>query len=609
MVNAASVLKASSVRNTIPCAETSRVAVSPGGVLIAASSGLEIVVFDIHTGERIGDTLRGHESTIRGLQFSADGARLASCSWDRTIRLWDVKTRKTVGEPLWGHTSAVLSLAWSRDGQRLVSTSDDGTVRVWDTFSGRQIWRNDIPHAISSVAYSPDGACVMSAGRSNEIAMWRSDDGRPAGVLSGRTSWVTSVAFSPDGTQIASGSIDGTIRICDVQTGEQVGVAFEGHTSWVYAVVFSPDGACIASISHDQTLRLWNLGATGLISGRVIGRINSQSLAFSPDGAYLVTAAEASVIVWDTDYSTVEDTPAHHTKWVTCLALSPTGAQVVSGFDDQTIRIWDSITGKPVGQPLVGHTGWVTAVAVSPDGASIVSGSEQTLYLWDMTTSRQVGDPLEGHKHTIRAVSFSGDGRRILSCSDSELLIWDMDSCTVLSRGRFDKYVTLDHSLSAFVPNRSLLVRASQPNQVLLWDVALQKPRCPPWSGEEYPTSIALSSDGAQIVLGHINGKVSIWDLSGRLLNLFEGHRRWVRAVAFSPNGTHVASGSDDETIRITNVKTGMALGRPIQCGDKVISLAFSADGMRLASGLWEGLVRIWDVSPQSLVSGKYRLQ
>lgn len=597
----------SAVQNTIHCPRTGHVAVSPDGTLIAANSGYDIIMFNIHTGERVGDKLCGHDNLITDLQFSADGARLASCSYDETVRLWDVKTRKAAGEPLRGHIYWVWSVAWSRDGQRIVSGSWDCTVRAWDTSSGKELWCTNVGYGVSSVAYSPDGALVAAAGGgSNDITLL-SGDGRSTGALSGHTGTITSVTFSHDGTWLASGSYDCTVRVWDLGTREQVGEPLEGHTGLVSAVAFSPsDNNQIASVSSD-TLRLWNLSATGPIAGRVLGSTGSGSLAFTPDCASVVTASDDSITVWDADRHTTENAPAHHTDRVTCLAFSPTGPRIVSGSDDKTVRIWDSSTGKAIGKPLAGHPGYVTAIAVSPDGALIISGSEKALYLWDMATSQRVGDPLEGHEGFVRAACFSDDGRRILSCSESELLIWDRDTHALLSDGR-SEFPVSDLDSFAFGPDHKLLVGGSwSTGKVLLWDVTLQEPRGSPWSINS-PTSVAISPDGSKIALGQRSGEVSVWDLSGKQLQLFNGHQDWVRAVAFSPDGAYIASGSDDMTIRITNVESGQLIGLPIQCGDEVLSLAFTADGMRLASGLLNGHIRIWGVSPESLVSGEYSI-
>ena len=150
------------------------------------------------------------------MTFSPDGARLASGSWDETVRLWDVATGEEIRQ-LKDSTNWATSVAFSPDGTRLASGSLDDTARLWDVATGNEIRR-----------------------------------------FEGHTDWVESVAFSPDGTRLASGSKDETVRLWDVATGDEVR-RLEGHTYVVFSVAFSPDGTRLASGSGDKSVRLWRV--------------------------------------------------------------------------------------------------------------------------------------------------------------------------------------------------------------------------------------------------------------------------------------------------------------------------------------------------------------
>jgi WD40 repeat protein len=112
----------------------------------------------------------------------------------------------------------VLSVAWSPDGAKLATAGNDGTVRLWDVAARRQI-------------------------------------GEP---LFGHNFAVSSVAFNPGGDVLASAGYDRTVRLWDVSSHQPIGAPFTGHTDSVYAVAFSPDGRTLASASHDGTVRLWD---------------------------------------------------------------------------------------------------------------------------------------------------------------------------------------------------------------------------------------------------------------------------------------------------------------------------------------------------------------
>jgi WD domain, G-beta repeat len=206
--------------------------------------------------------LTGHTDQVLSVAFSPDGKTLASGSADHAVRLWDVATGDPIGDPLTGHTGRVWSVAFSPDGKTLASGSDDATVRLWDVATGRPIGSpliDDIG-GVLSVAFSRDGKTLASGGDDRTVRLWDVATGRPIGdPLTGHTGPVYSVAFSRDGKTLASSSLDATVRLWDVATGRPIGSPLTGHTGRVWSVAFSPDGKTLASSSDDDTVRLWNV--------------------------------------------------------------------------------------------------------------------------------------------------------------------------------------------------------------------------------------------------------------------------------------------------------------------------------------------------------------
>ncbi|KAH8601786.1 hypothetical protein B0O99DRAFT_562479, partial [Bisporella sp. PMI_857] len=146
------------------------------------------------------------------------------------------------------------------------------------------------------------------------------------------------------------------------------------------------------------------------------GRV--KSVAFSPDGQRVVSGSDDETIrLWDAATGALQQTLKGHSDWVNSAAFSPDGQLVVSGSDDKTVRLWDAATGA-LQQKLEGHSGWVNSVAFSPDGQRVVSGSDdKTVRFWDAATGA-LQQTLEGHSGRVNSVAFSPDGQRVVSGSD-----------------------------------------------------------------------------------------------------------------------------------------------------------------------------------------------
>jgi WD40 repeat protein len=193
------------------------VAFSPDGRHLAgAADGFTIEIWDIRDapiGRKI-HTLRGHSWLITAMGFGPDPdcARLASASGDSTVRIWDVRTGKEITKLHEG--GVVCSVAFSQDGGRLASGSLNRTVKVWDAETGQLMETLPDPTGVvQCVAFHPKDDRLLAWGSTDTtvtVGNWATKQIR---TLHGHTSWVESVAFSPDGAWLASGSLDGTVKI------------------------------------------------------------------------------------------------------------------------------------------------------------------------------------------------------------------------------------------------------------------------------------------------------------------------------------------------------------------------------------------------------------
>jgi WD40 repeat protein len=370
------------------------------------------------------------------------------------------------------------------------------------------------------------------------------------------------LALAMEAVNIDEPPLNAVSKLANVANGMGTRTIFTGHNGAVQAGAFSPDGrqaisgGCVqaddAGICHSGELILWDLAAKKEMVRWPGHDAWVSALAWSPSGKEILSGGgDGSLVLWDAANQEILAQWDAHDAAINALAISPDGTLAAAASDDGTLTLLD-LANRQINHHLEGHSGPILDVAFSPDGKHLLSGSaDATMILWDVTT----GEPLRtftGHRSSIRGVAFLPDGLRILSASgDLTFRLWDTTTGAELQKRE---------------------------------------------SGDQ-PNGMALGPDG-HTVLHRVDHVIYIWDLEQwnaphqKLL----GHVGVIRDVAVSADGRLALSAGDDGTVRIWNLH-GEGDLQQTNIGLLVTGVAVAPDGKALAIGAWGGDSMIWDLA------------
>lgn len=377
----------------------------------------------------------------------------------------------------------------------------------------------------------------------------------------GHSAWLTSFAFSADGTLLAAGSADNRIDLWDVSRGKLIRT-FSGHTGWVLSMVFSPDQRQLLSASNDKTVRLWDI-----VTGKTLRTFEHadgvDSVAFSPDGSFLATAAGRMVTLWKTT-------------------------------ETKQFRSYGPLPGD------------LHSVAFSPDGKRIVAGGFDALQVLAVAT----GDVLRNfdeHSGLISTVAFLTDDQ-IISGTGQEFEVWSIDAGSRVRRFGLASSDGAENFVGMFAlsPDRQRVAAVGHIVGTLhLWDVSsgnlIRK-----FEDDASSEAVGLSTEYVVTASGHEPNEFTMWSVyTGRRVHDFTANLRRMAAVAFSADSRMLISGGNDESILFWDVSSGKLISSLGGfSGWSVVSLGMSEDGRRLISEIQrddDHEVRVWELPSQRL--------
>jgi WD40 repeat protein len=583
-------------------------------------------------------TLTGHNMSVVGVAFSADGRKSITVGYDGTVKIWD--SEQGIQLHSWrNRVGSFNAIALSPDQKRLVAggyIGQDGPATIWNTEDGKLLLTLDgHGRQVESVAFSPDGASVLTGSVDNTAILWNARTGEKLHTLKGHRSPVNGVAFSPDGKSVATASWDRTAKIWDV-TGKELRT-LTGHGERVNSVAFSPDGRTLLTGSWDHTARLWDAQ-----KGTQIRTFNGSSfvhcVAFSPCGRQLATGDHGGIVtVWDTEQGHPLLRNKGHADALRAIVFSPDGRRLLTSSADRTAKVWDALPTKqeftvyPPGSvycavfssdarsiaaalddhtariysastgeellTLKGHKSILTGVAFSRDNQRVLTGSvDKTAKIWDSAKGTELFT-LSGHKARINAVAFSPDDQRIVTAShDKTAKAWDtQNGKELLTFNGHRRQVTG----VVFHPDGQRIITCSTDGTARLWNAQTgAEIRSFTKNGHEL-NAVTVSEDGKHILTGGDQGNLILWNIeTGAIVQSFSGHKSAVNAVALSPDGQRVVSCGFDQTVRVWETRKGTELLSLKGYTAAMSSASFSRDGQRILTSSFGRAVRVWNSRP-----------
>ena len=598
-----------------------------------------------------------HQDVIESIQFSRDGATILTASDDYTIKVWDAKDL-SLQKTLLGHGGWVTDAVFAGSSfNEVISTSNDACIRRWDikTYVGEssQFTSHEKQahfDEIWSARFNRDGKQIVSASRDHsarvlelkpdsmtfsEIATMHDE---PDERLSEGTPFLAmSFEFDRDHGRLFVGSADATIRIWDINKGNEIGQAIKTGLNRSFALSRDGKHLLTGSSSTKEKAILWQMNPTALESPQIRHRLFEHdqavtAMAISPDGSTMFTGDRSGIgFLWDTDTGkrigkSIEDVRGYR---INAACFTSDSKHILIASDDLHVTRIDVASRKFIDQWQ--HRGFVTQLSLSADGERAVTVSEKTAptrteteaRIWNLKTGNstvlynaaldtQHSADIENSGKILDAQF--GDQSRwvIISVVDSDqkssrIIRWDSKA----NGGTGRKPLTLEvpdriHSLQAAMPIENDRMITLNGDAAFLWDLR-SRSHIKSYRDHGAVTQAAFSHDGQFVATA--SRSVKVWDaVTGQSLAKLESpHDGLVRSIDFSPNKLELATAGDDgivrqwlwepETQQFQKIDSLDAAGldekmrKPIRC------VRYSTDGKRLLAVGDGGSARLWSLS------------
>ncbi|WP_145435621.1 WD40 domain-containing protein [Lacipirellula limnantheis] len=527
--------------------------------------------------------------------FDRAAELLAQCPPD--LRGWEwgrLDFLCNLADRSWKNAAPIDAAAFAPDGVHAATGDWDGKAIIWNLQTGkpeREFPQGEYVHA---VAYDQAGQRLAAGGSDGSVHIYRVDTGELLAKLQGHEDAVLSVRFSPDDRYLLTSGYDQTARLWDLATGQQL-QALKGHSWWVWSAEFSPDGQQIVTTGQDGKAIVWR-----------------RATPHSPtDGG----SAPAAVAASSAPFEKLTEFTGHRGP-VYAARFSPAGDQVATAGYDGRVLLWrpneaqgvdiarrlDGIPDPPAQQTeLLAHRGPVRTLAFAPDGKTLASGGQDdVVVVWNLETGKPLKQ-LRGHASHVRSVAYSPDGQLLLSGGrDAQIKLWRPATYAEqreLAAGDED---SRDAILSArFSPDGQQIVTAGRDRTASVWNANSLERLEHLAEGHDFLASSAIFfGDGSRLATGAGDGTVRLWDVAtGAETRRLDDTGR-TAALDVSDNAELIATGGDAGTAIVWDANSGDRVATLAGHDAEVTALAFAPGGKLLATGDDRGDCRLWRFDP-----------
>lgn len=554
-------------------------------------------------------TLVGHENNVLAVAFSPvtetdpiGGKYILTGSSDRTAILWDKFGNKlgTFKDP--ASKADVTAVAFSPNGKEMLIGLKDGTARILND-SCKEIFRFQHKNELHAVAYSPNGDYILTACADQTAVLWRrKDNSLPFRTFAGHKAAVLSIAFSKTGDTILTGGADGGAKLWMV-SGRKIR-DFE-HAAMVHCVSWAyVDGhPKIVTGSTEGTLKAWSLSDQSATPVRLYPR-SLDAFKLSSDGKFLLSGSGANTTAKISQLNgNTLGLLTGYTSAITSLAISPDGSTLLVGHADSTAKIWD-LANQTI--TAVQHPGRLESVAFSPinsndsiGGKIILTGCEDNICRVQNRSDKTVQPLTQANKGV-----FSLDGRFALTGNvDGTTKLWDLATMKSTPIQHLERSVTA----LAFspVPGSKAFAIGGYSGSVMYWDSIGAVPVSFKLMPPAPINALTFSADGKTLVCGSKSGQTEIRDIAGKQLKTYPNRNRGIqpiRAIAFSPREKKTTAGSGlvlrsaGKNAELWNITTDEIITFKGHVSE-VSAVAFSPQGELVYTGSEDGTVKIWDAA------------